>query len=703
MERSDIMKYECLRKKMKVVRCNAKKLLQSDDISIDEMRTIIRNLNQISRKMKEMSKKLGTKRFMIDDLVDSDASNHSGISIKKEKRKFMEPLSADEMAVSCKAMKQKLSSNRGETKCVSRSRIAEIFSDEDCATQSDQRPKEGYNSKGSYISKSSKSIENQHHSKSDPRYKEADNYKERYVAKSSKSIENQHHTKSEPRSKEADNIDGYYSWKSSNSIENQHHSQSDPRPKEANDFKGSYITKYSKSNDHQHHCYDGLVVETCSKCLCRRWSIPSVNRSSLKTYIKKNIKSTGHRAPVNNIKDCDHSFCQVHPLDRKDDYVPLPGLVPHERKHLTAVRNKILKENACNNVKGLSNKNSSAGCCFNSNSDLEVFETSDTSLNKSEDPFGSCDNIFDPYSSKYKGGTIHFDGENSQVSSRPNMTKIKSGISREAAGVQDESVINAKYQSNEKVTNTKKLTKMLDKCIQSACPKVNQCTSYDNFVLHPQFSWSMPMIGQAFRRSIPLDKCGKFLRPSKPSTDIGTTTKKPKHLLVMDRSVQTNDMLFTNSMHQVMYLNVVYTKTHLRYIIPNSMEIPVLPQTPKVIERRAIDKGYAVTTYKADPDGVIHFTLAYSDGGGCGTEGSGTALPSEDNRRLCQLKNLWISSARKFFSQINEKLVGESGDCDERHLWSSSTGLNCSSAYTSSSVTQSETSDTSSKTNCTEY
>lgn len=657
MERSDIMKYECLRKKMKEVRCNAKQLLQSDNISVDEMRLIIRNLNQISRKMKEMSTKLGTQRFTIDDLTDSDTSDHSNISIKKKKtvvgkaepKKKIPSISTQlnektksakcedvknkPKAVSSKTSKQKSNSyknkNRGETKCVSRSKLADIFSDQDCS------------------------------------------------------------------------------------------SPSDIRRKKPCDLKGSYITKYSKSNDHQHHCYDGLVLETCSKCLCRRWSIPSVNRNILKNYIKKSIKNNGHIASVSNasVKDCSHSFCKERPLAKKDDYVALPGLIPPERKHMTAVRNKILKENACKSGTEITNKNSSTGCCFNSNTDLEVFETSDTSLYNNEERW---DEIFDSCSNEYKGDNYHhgnkkvpvtivdgatqWDGERSQINIR---SKIQTGNSKEATERKDELATDVcKHKSTERDLTRKHKAERVDKCTQSACSKVNKCTSYDNFVLHPQFSWSMPMIGQAFRRSIPLaqekwryfDKRGKFIRPSKPSADTGTTTKRPKHTLVMDRSVQTNDMLFTKNMHQVMYLNVVYTKTHLRYIIPNSMEVPILPQTPEVIERRAIDNGYAVTTYKADPDGVIHFTLAYSDGDEC--KADGRDLPEGANRRLCQLKNLWISSARKFFSQLNEKLGGESGDCEEHNPWSNS--LNCSSAYNSSSSIHSDASEASIKTHDTE-
>lgn len=60
-------------------------------------------------------------------------------------------------------------------------------------------------------------------------------------------------------------------------------------------------------------------------------------------------------------------------------------------------------------------------------------------------------------------------------------------------------------------------------------------------------------------------------------------------------------------------MNVLYSKTHARYIIPNWMPVEYnIDETPKVLSKQDLDDGLALTSYKADRDGTIHFTLTFS-------------------------------------------------------------------------------------------
>ncbi|KAK9501704.1 hypothetical protein O3M35_012380 [Rhynocoris fuscipes] len=149
--------------------------------------------------------------------------------------------------------------------------------------------------------------------------------------------------------------------------------------------------------------------------------------------------------------------------------------------------------------------------------------------------------------------------------------------------------------------------------------------------------------GNITTRKVPVNKVDKNSSP-----------RKLVKTNVTEGNAQT-DQVVTNEEfdHQIISMNVLYSKTHVKYIIPEWMDVDI-DQSPKVLCKKDLDDGVALTSYKADQDGTIHFTLAYSSEDLCymlNPDAANAKLIS----KLQEIRSIWAESARILYETLRKE------------------------------------------------
>lgn len=188
---------------------------------------------------------------------------------------------------------------------------------------------------------------------------------------------------------------------------------------------------------------------------------------------------------------------------------------------------------------------------------------------------------------------------------------------------------------------------------------VDKATSYEKFYINPL---GLPdkrfrpvenkLINEEWRYfgddyPLKLDKIEHF-----KGEGVEYTIRRPVEAkMKIDNETQTDGPAFPVE-YKVANMNIVYSKTHLKYIVPGWKESSAeTVSTPKILCKKELEDGLAVTTYKMDPDGTVYFTLAYSTD--ATNEDELNVQHSENHlRKLKSVKDVWIQSARHLYKSL---------------------------------------------------